>query len=287
MDLFIFYSLCVASLSLWLPNKNKLISLSICFLVLILSAINHNIFPTGIILFIAFFLFCYLYSKITNLFFRIPVGVALSFIIFIVTSTYLPWFKNIIILDKVRFSEISTPFTMQVNLAKDLCGLMMASLLFTWNQKWQDWKYSLQGIFIPICILTIILMAPALATHFIKFNFKIPSESLLYILDNLLLVSVVEEVFFRGFIQQNLKKLFIHIKCNSQISSIFAILISAIYFGFAHYHSGIIMIILAAVAGIGYGYVFKKTNRLESAILTHFTVNFIHFIFFTYPALAK
>ena len=109
----------------------------------------------------------------------------------------------------------------------------------------------------------------------------------MFILDNLLLVCVVEEVFFRGFIQDQIKKLFLYKQYNPRISSVLAIIISAIYFGFAHYHSGVIMIILAAIAGVGYGFVFNRSGRIESAILTHFGLNFIHFLFFTYPALAK
>jgi len=46
-------------------------------------------------------------------------------------------------------------------------------------------------------------------------------------------------------------------------------------------------VVLAAVAGIVYGYAYEKTQRIEASILCHFGVNIIHFIFFTYPALAN
>ena len=38
--------------------------------------------------------------------------------------------------------------------------------------------------------------------------------------------------------------------------------------------------------GLGYGWVYLRTERIEASILTHFLLNCIHFVFFTYPALA-
>jgi membrane protease YdiL (CAAX protease family) len=42
---------------------------------------------------------------------------------------------------------------------------------------------------------------------------------------------------------------------------------------------------LATVAGIGYGYAYYQSGRIETAILTHFLLNAAHAVFFTYPAL--
>ena len=44
--------------------------------------------------------------------------------------------------------------------------------------------------------------------------------------------------------------------------------------------------LLAGLSGAGYAVVFQRTARLEMAALTHFTVNAVHFLLFTYPALA-
>ena len=43
------------------------------------------------------------------------------------------------------------------------------------------------------------------------------------------------------------------------------------------------MVIFAFIAGIGYGYAYQKSWKIETAILVHFGVNITHFIFFTYP----
>jgi hypothetical protein len=65
-----------------------------------------------------------------------------------------------------------------------------------------------------------------------------------------------------------------------------AMFVSAASFGLAHAAGGWQYVLLAAVAGCGYALVYHRTTRLEMAILCHFTVNAVHFLLFTYPALA-
>ena len=43
---------------------------------------------------------------------------------------------------------------------------------------------------------------------------------------------------------------------------------------------------LAAIAGLGYGWAMRRTGRLEAAVLTHFGLNLVHLLLFSYPALA-
>lgn len=62
-------------------------------------------------------------------------------------------------------------------------------------------------------------------------------------------------------------------------------MLASLMFGLAHFKGGISYVMLATVAGVGYGFVYQKTKRIESSILVHFAVNTIHFLFFTYPAL--
>ena len=44
--------------------------------------------------------------------------------------------------------------------------------------------------------------------------------------------------------------------------------------------------VIATLAGLGYAMVSRRTSRLEMSVLAHFTVNAVHFVLFTYPALA-
>ncbi len=65
----------------------------------------------------------------------------------------------------------------------------------------------------------------------------------------------------------------------------FALLICAILFGLAHAGGGVWYVLLATVAGLGYGLVYHRTQRIELSILLHFALNSIHILFFSYPAL--
>jgi membrane protease YdiL (CAAX protease family) len=61
---------------------------------------------------------------------------------------------------------------------------------------------------------------------------------------------------------------------------------AAAIFGAAHYAGGLWSVVPATIAGIGYGWVFWRTSRIEASILTHFLVNTAHILGFTYPALS-
>lgn len=43
------------------------------------------------------------------------------------------------------------------------------------------------------------------------------------------------------------------------------------------------MIVVAAVAGLGYALAYQWQRRIEVAVLVHFGVNALHFVGFTYP----
>ena len=45
------------------------------------------------------------------------------------------------------------------------------------------------------------------------------------------------------------------------------------------------MMVMVALAGMGYGFAYLKTRRIEAAVLVHFLVNFTHLLFFSYPML--
>jgi membrane protease YdiL (CAAX protease family) len=96
---------------------------------------------------------------------------------------------------------------------------------------------------------------------------------------NLLGVCVVEEVLFRGLIQTRLLA-----TCRKHAAPEWVGLIaSAVIFGLAHAQGGAALVGFAALAGVGYGICYHLSNRIEAAILTHFALNAVHFLFLTYP----
>jgi membrane protease YdiL (CAAX protease family) len=66
----------------------------------------------------------------------------------------------------------------------------------------------------------------------------------------------------------------------------FSLLMTYVLFGLAHFSGGLEYAFVAGLAGIGYGVAYWTTGRLEASIITHFLLNLIHLVFFTYPMLA-
>jgi membrane protease YdiL (CAAX protease family) len=62
-----------------------------------------------------------------------------------------------------------------------------------------------------------------------------------------------------------------------------AMIVAGLLFGVAHIAGGPAYVVLASVAGIGYGWVYASTRSIALAIATHVGVNALHFFLFTYP----
>ena len=58
----------------------------------------------------------------------------------------------------------------------------------------------------------------------------------------------------------------------------------AVLFGLAHLGGGPQMALLATLVGLGSGWAFARTRCIEAAVLTHFAVNAVHLLAFSYPA---
>jgi membrane protease YdiL (CAAX protease family) len=90
---------------------------------------------------------------------------------------------------------------------------------------------------------------------------------------------VSEETFFREFIQKHLRSI-------AAPRSDTSVVASGLLFGVAHFAGEWRYVVIATLAGLGYAMVYRRTSRLEMSVLAHFTVNAVHFVLFTYPALA-
>lgn len=64
-----------------------------------------------------------------------------------------------------------------------------------------------------------------------------------------------------------------------------AAVLAGLAFGLAHMAGGVAYVLLACVAGIGYGWIYARTGSLAAAALAHTGVNLVHLLGFSYPAL--
>jgi membrane protease YdiL (CAAX protease family) len=103
---------------------------------------------------------------------------------------------------------------------------------------------------------------------------------LIWAVTNLFFTCLSEEAFFRGFVLAELAR------PGGRAWLAIAVIVSAVLFGLAHFGGGITYVIAGVIAGLGYGLAYARTRRVEAAMVVHFAVNAVHFLFFTYPRLA-
>ena len=204
----------------------------------------------------------------------------LSFLLFF---HFVPGICNFKVFDAVFAGEHCTPFTMYLNMENGIIAFLLMYMMVPTSCTRDKWSqvFVSTGIYGSICIVS--LMAAALVSGFVKFNVKFPPQTFWFLMNNLMLVCIVQEAFFRGYIQKHLTDF-----CEKrQISKMFALVVASIIFGLRHYQSGVMMVILSAIAGLFYGAAYMRNNRIEAAILVHFGLNAAHFFFFSYPSFAR
>lgn len=132
-------------------------------------------------------------------------------------------------------------------------------------------------LFALICAVILL----ALMVGYVQWEAKFPRQFYIWAWGNLFFTCVAEEALFRGFLQRQLQMSLVGVRYGPVVGLVAA----SVLFGLAHYAGGVSYIILATVAGLGYGWIYQRTNSIEASILTHFSLNAVHFLFFTYPAL--
>jgi uncharacterized protein len=194
----------------------------------------------------------------------------------------LPGFHNLRVISAMRFTADAVPFTLYLNYDKTLIGLFIVGWCHERIARSGEWRVMLAQM-LPIAAgLIVAMLGLSLALGYVRFAPKFPAESWVWLGVNLLFVCVAEEAFFRGFVQAQLQRLWSRVPRGEWL----ALLVAAMLFGAAHAAGGAMYVLLATLAGVGYGWVYRRTGRIEASILTHFALNAVHFFGFTYPALA-
>ena len=194
----------------------------------------------------------------------------------------LPGFNNLRILDNVKLSSDSIPYTLYANFDKAAVGLVLLAFFCNRSASWAEFFATLRKS-LPLIALTIgSVLGTALVLGVVKPDFKIPDSIFAFIIINLFFTCAAEEAFFRGLLQEKLSLKLATKKHGEK----FAIAFSALLFGVAHLGGGLAYMALATIAGLGYACIYSATKRIEAPIVAHFLFNLVHFVGFTYPALA-
>lgn len=192
-------------------------------------------------------------------------------------SHWLPGFLNARAIAAVRFSPDAAPFSMYLNLDKPLIGFWIV-LACPWVIYRATAARTAAVTASTFVITASVCMATAAALGILAWTPKWPEQSGIWIFNNLLLVTLTEELLFRGYIQGGLTRLFKRLPYHD----VLAIALASAVFGLAHVGAGWQWVLLAGIAGVGYGIAYRL-GGLTAAVLTHFGLNLVHFSLFTYP----
>jgi len=191
----------------------------------------------------------------------------------------IPWIHNVLVLDAVSVSAAAADYTLYWNYDKGFAGVVLYAVCVQ-PQAGTEWK-RVAAATGAIALLTMVVVGmPAAAAGFVSWDPKWPAILGVWVPANLFLTCVAEEAFFRGLLQRHLGRA---LRGRVRVPALAALLVAAVAFGVAHIAGGTTYVLLAAVAGVGYGAAYHLTGRVEASILVHFTLNLVHLVLFTYP----
>lgn len=194
----------------------------------------------------------------------------------------LPGFHNPVLIASARFSVDAAPYTQYANFDKAAGGLLLLTFLCRRTRTLAEWRQHLRNASLPILTTTPIVVGLAIALRYVEPDFKLPAYTPVFLITNLLFTCIAEEAFFRGFVQERLATAIGF----GRIGSAIVIVTSGLLFGLAHYPGGIAYVAISSVLGCGCAYSYAITRSIEAPILTHFALNAVHFVGFTYPRLS-
>jgi uncharacterized protein len=195
----------------------------------------------------------------------------------------LPGFANPVAMAAGQITSDAAIYRLHLNYDKTLVGLFLLGWCHDRIARAAEWRRMAVGTAPVAAGLIVTIIGLALAVGYVRFEPKFPRETWLWMWVNLCFTCVAEEALFRGFVQAQLARRWQRFRGGEWA----ALLVAAVLFGVAHVAGGFAYVGLATIAGIGYGWVYLRTRRIEASILTHFALNAVHFLGFTYPALQR
>lgn len=191
----------------------------------------------------------------------------------------MPGFGAHTIAENIRLSASSAPMTLQASFDKGFAGVVLLAQFCRRSRTLAEWGRAI-GVGLLIGTATAgVVIGLAIAAGAVRFDPKLPALMPAWMAANLFLTCIFEESLFRGVLQDRLTRWL----GQRPRWSWAPLAVASVLFGLAHAGGGPVLIVVAALAGVGYGLAYAVTGRVESAVIAHFTLNSLHFIGFTYP----
>lgn len=245
----------------------------------------------GIVTLLVFGGACYAYGRLM----RPKAVVAMTVVIFVaailLATHQIPGFRGLPLLAPITICEGCQKFWLIGHLDKPFVGLILFVIALggmTLRPKAEiarpPFLQSSGVTVIAVAVVTVVVMGVLSLMNVARWAPKAPDTTtvVMFVALNLLFTSFAEEVFFRMFLHDAIRRGGLEIFDRTWK----IIALSTLLFGLAHAGGGPLLMLGATLAGLGYGYVYEKTKRIECAIAAHFGVNAIHFFLFSYPRLA-
>jgi hypothetical protein len=265
MTLLAFIFLGSSFLSLWLKRDPKIWGTLICLCILS-GIVAGNITWIGLVFILCLALLWIFYDrKPSVVIFLALICLGISFKLRLLPGYY-PFF-------------ITPKFA--IGLENPLIGLFPLALFVPLAKDRRDWTSVIKGLGFGCAGIAIIAVLATIsgATHW---HFKLPPHMGARTLSNLVLTSIPEEGYYRGFIQKNLCDYFKNIK----MGNVLALILTSLLFSVSHifWSPNLGILAFTFLASLLYGSVYLFSGKIESAILCHFLLNLIHMTFFSYHA---
>lgn len=254
-----FLLLVLSFISVWIKRDPKVWG-GLLFLSLLSGLVAGNILWEGLVSILALLILWILYDRKPNwILFIAIVGFSLCF-----KLRFVPGFNPLLLTPKFALGFQSAivglfPLALAVQIAKPC-----------------EWKEVLKGFALG-CGGIALLAGVAILTGVAHWQYKLPTFLAARTFSNLFLTSIPEEAFFRGFIQK---------KLSGPFGNACALIFASLLFAATHIYWSPNLGVLGFtfLASLIYGGVYWYSNKIESAIMTHFVLNMIHMIFFSYHA---
>ncbi|HTF96858.1 MAG TPA: CPBP family intramembrane glutamic endopeptidase [Cellvibrio sp.] len=199
------------------------------------------------------------------------------------TATYKPQgFSYPLLMSLSDESGLTTRYELFVNFSKAICGFIL--LYFLWPKRHKEEFVAPARYQLLVALLApAIIIGVAIPVLDLQVQLKQLEQILLFASANLLVICIAEEAFMRFLFQQNIRNAVARFTGNGWLRELIPLLlVTAI---FVMIHSGLSgpAIWIYALAGFLYGLSYTLSKNIFYPIIIHFSVNQIHFSFFTYP----
>jgi membrane protease YdiL (CAAX protease family) len=271
-------------LTLWLPAPRKAWVWLGCYTIAVSCGYSANLINnSGLLAIIAFALVTYIFSKNKqNTLASVLTGLLIVVLGFALKFHLVPGFHNLHLFQNVRLTPDAVPYSFYLNIDEATVGIFILGWTHHLISRGEEWQLLCKQTLPRAGLVITVIALLSYGLGVVRFEPKFPPITLVWSVTNLFIVCLTEEAYFRGFIQKTIAQWL----STKKYGEWFAILFTAIFFGAMHYPGGAKYVLLAAIAGVGYGWIYARTKSIEASMLTHFSLNLLQFLFFTYPALA-